>query len=306
MFTRLRPVCSFALTAAVIAVICVGAARRQDAYSHNDAPGYDVFLDSVRAGVLAHVPASPRGGKTGMSRAAVAATTSFVAARSGIAIAADAEARLLALQSEYEQGAAPYVTAGALADAISNWSVDDVLVTATPEEIDRSIESARGFDAPDLPEFFRAGRDRVQVPLGGGSIVASPDEVRAAVTSARTSADTRSYSQTRLRAAVERRLSERLTYLGRADGTRFAPDDLSPVETVALVYSLAANDPMDGSLVDLRGQMAEACKGRTRVVGAPYPRPDGHLPYGPNGYLASTPSPVFMSRVAGLLDRLYR
>ena len=174
MFTRLRPLLSFAVTAAVIAVICVGAARRQDADTRNDPPGYDAFLASVQAGVLKHVPASPRGGKTGNASGAVAATTSFIAARSGIAITARDEARLVALQSDYEQGDAPYITAESLADAIASWSVDDVLVTATSEEIDRSIESARGFDAPDLPEFFRAGRDRIQLPFGGASIVATP------------------------------------------------------------------------------------------------------------------------------------
>lgn len=304
MLTRVRPVIVITILAAAIAVICVGAARHHEADSRNDPPGYDVFLESVRAGVLARVPAAPRGGKLGTSRQAVTAATEFIASRSGIVInQVDAE-RLIALQDEYEAGTSQPVDADLLASHIADWTVDDVLMTATNAEVDESVEAARGFDAPDLPTSFKNGRGKIRFALGHPAVYSTPDEARFGIAAARTDTEIRDQLRIEVREGVSRKLSARTAYLQRADAGRFDSTDLSPVECLLLVYSLAADDMLAGSTEELRVRMHEAHKELSRMSNVPYPAPQGRLAYGANGYIVSTPAPVFMARLSSLFDRV--
>lgn len=303
MFTRPRPIFSFAVTVAVIAVICAGAARRQDADTRNDPPGYDAFLDSVRAGVLKHVPASARGARSGNSAAVVSAATSFIAARSGIAIAPADEARLVALETDYDNGIAPIITAEALAEALAYWAVEDVLATATPEEIDRSIESARGFDAPDLPDGFKRGRSRLHVGVGASTVWATPAQARDLIAKAREESAVRLDIVPAIRDRVTKDIAERITYLNRASSGRFDASDLSPIESMLITYSIGAGDVLAGSTSELQLRMVDVQKGLARQNGS-YPSPSGRLPYGGNGYLHASPADLFMSRLGALLARI--
>lgn len=290
----------------IIAVLAVFAAwSPRPSLSANataEASGFESLVASVRAGVMTSVPTAPLGGTTEQADAACTATKSFIAQRSGIELSERAIEALSASERRFVAAEFTGTSADALVEAMTDWAVDDVLMSVTAADIETSIEAARGFDAPDLPDGFRRGRSRVVIGTGSSTVWSTQEEARAAVAAARADESLRAVLRDRLRGRVDHDVNERIRVFSSADPTRFDRDALSPVEVVLITYSIAAGDYLGGSTAEVRERMRNVQKWIAAQDGH-FPSPEGRLPYGTNGYLHSSPADVFIARIDSLLVR---
>ncbi|HYX28491.1 MAG TPA: hypothetical protein VE863_07985 [Pyrinomonadaceae bacterium] len=156
-------------------------------------------------------------------------------------------------------------------------------------DIDHATEALRGFDAADLPDSFRRGRNTIKLRASQGSSL-KPEEFVAQAKAIR-SADSVSKSlfQGAAKTAIGNELQKRSHSLSDAIPERFGSSGLTPIQAVLMAYSIAADDPLTDSAANLQKHMIEVRDGFTRITGQPYANPQGHLAYGNNGYLFSTP-----------------
>lgn len=260
---------------------------------------YELFLDSVHSGVLETVPA-----ESTFDQEPTEAAVAFTARRSGLVLDPNARKRLGLLESEYVATGAHAMRAEEFGTILADWFLDDVLAKLSSDAIDQAIEAARGFDSADLPDSFKRGRSEVRLTIAEPEIVLSPLAARQALESLRESGDARDTFRVELRRQVTARIVERLAYLNAADSSRFRAERLSPVEVFLLAYSAISNDQLAGSDSDLKARMQALAATVEGMGSGKYPSPNGRLPFGTNGYLASSPLDVVMAHAAALFARM--
>lgn len=89
--------------------------------------------------------------------------------------------------------------------------------------------------------------------------------------------------------AIGSEVTRRVTSLSDAIPENFGPAGLTPIQAVLITYSVASDDPLMDSAINLHKRMRAIQLGFTRITGQAYASPDGHFAYGPNGYVFSTP-----------------
>lgn len=174
---------------------------------------------------------------------------------------------------------------------------------STDQEIDYAAETLRGFDAADLPESFRRGRDKIKLRASiAGS--ATPEDFKAQVKSLR-NADSASKEIFRgaAKVAIGNEVTRRVSSLNDAIPEKFASSNgLTPIQAVLITYSVASDDQLMDSASNLQKRLRSIQIGFTRITGKTYASPDGHFAYGPNGYVFSTPIDlVFDDQTVNLL-----
>jgi hypothetical protein len=176
--------------------------------------------------------------------------------------------------------------------------------TLSDAEVDSATETLRGFDAPDLPDSFRRGRDTIKLRASKASSL-KPEEFVNQVKAVR-GADYASQSlfHGAAKSAIGAEVQKRLNSLGEAMPEKFgsASGGLTPVQAMLITYSVASDDLLMDSRANLRKRLGSIQDGMTRITGQRYASPDRHFAYGRNGYIFSTPMDmVFDERTAGLL-----
>jgi hypothetical protein len=278
--------------------------RRTAAVRYDQAVAKQKFMASVRDGVGSEVSFARRGDNENGVRASVESAAHFMRQRSGVDLHGQTKTRLADMEGRTLNGTLRRITPDELSEVIAATAVERLAVSSD-EEIGRAVETLRGFDAPDLPDSFRNGRAHVQLRA---SVVCNltPEQLAAQMKAAR---DADPVTRTLIKVGVKRAASEevqkRTKYLGEAVPEQFgtaAIDGVTPLQAVLIAYSVAGDDPLAYSAANLQKRLASMHDGIERLTGRHYPSPDGHLAYGQNGYIFSTPLDiVFDEQTVNLL-----
>lgn len=295
-----------ALVALAGALVVGVSLRRTAAVRYDQAVAKQKFMASVRDGVGSEVSFARRGDNANGVCASVESAAHFMRQRSGVDLRGQTKTRLADMEGRTLNGTLRRITPDELSEAIAATAVERLAVSSD-EEIGRAVETLRGFDAPDLPDSFRNGRAHVQLRANAATNL-TPEQLAAQLKAAR---DADPVTRTLIKAGAKRGVSEevqkRTLYLGEAVPEQFgtaATEGFTPLQAVLIAYSAASDDPLAYSAANLQKRLASMHDGIERLTGRHYPSPDGHLAYGPNGYIFSTPLDiVFDEQTVNLLLR---
>lgn len=307
-FPHLRRVRYVALGAALACAAALGVGVWRAAAVRTLQPAAkQKFMASVRDG-LGEVRFARRGDDSNGARASVESAAHFMRQRSGVDLRGQTKSRLAEMEARALSGTLRRVTPDELGEIIAATAVERLAAASDPE-IERAVETLRGFDAPDLPDSFRKGREHVQLRANAATGL-TPEQLAARAKAAR-DADplSREVLKVGVRQAARGEVQKRVGYLGEAVPEQFgaaSTEGLTPLQAVLIAYSSASDDPLAESSANLQKRLKSVHDGIEQLTGRPYPSPDGRYAYGPNGYIFSTPLDIVFDEttVNLLLDHI--
>lgn len=290
------------------AVIAVSTWRAAAVRGDQTSTAQQKFKASVRDGVGSEVRFAQRGDNADAVRASVESAVHFMRQRSGVDLRGQTKSRLADMEAQTLNGTLRRITPDELAEIIAATTVERI-AASNDDEIGRAVETLRGFNAPDVPDSFRNARAHVQLRANAASDL-TPEQLTERVKAVR-DADpiTRAVVKAGIKGVAGDEVRKRMKYLGEAVPEQFgtaATDGFTPLQAVLIVYSAASDDPLADSEANLQKRLKSVHDGIEKVTGRHYPSPDGHLAYGPNGYIFSTPLDVIFDEqtVNLLLNRI--
>lgn len=236
---------------------------------------------------------------------------SFIQSRSGVRLGAEIKSELAALEEISLNGTSRRITVGQLSEILTDVALHR-LATLSDEEIGHVDDTLRGFHADGMPDMM-SGRHAIQLQ-GMGIFVSSQrfiqemKQLRTQCSSGHnevTRAMVQGFVQKNLDASV-RTLSEAVPeqFGGIWDSTNNHEGlaGVTPLQALVLTYSLASQDLLCDSQDNLKRRMRATRDALTRLTGQTFPNSDRYLPFGPNGYLTSSPLDlVFDDATLGLM-----
>lgn len=295
--------------ALVLALLCAGSigvstrrtkAIQTDAYTQSK----EIFKAAVRDGIGTEVEFAGPGDDAKNVRASIESATQFMRKRAGVDLRGQAKTRLAEMEASTLAGTTRRITPDELSEIIATTAIERIS-GASDEEIDRAAETLRGFDAPDLPESFRRGRDHVRLR---SSVVSNmtPEQFIAQVKAIRSADLVIKYAVLKPIAtnSAASEVNSRIRNLSDAVPEQFgaASSGLTPLQAVIITYSVVSEDRLAYSVGNLQNRIESLREAISKTIGQPYATTAGHLAYGPNGYLVSTPLDiVFDERTVNLL-----
>lgn len=303
----LKRVWFVALVVALICTVGIGVSVRHTNAVANDrnAELKEKFKAAVRDGIGNEVQLVRPGDGIKSVRASVESAAQFMRTRSGVDLRGQTKTRLADMESSTLAGMSRRITPDELSEILAVTTLER-LSAASDEEINRAAETLKGFDDPNLPDSFRRGRVNVRLRANRWGVDPTPEQFVSQVKAIR-DADPIIKSAIIKPVATRAASSEiqrRAKYLGESVPEQFgsAATGLTPLQAVLIVYSTISDDPLTDSNSNLRKRMEYIQGIVTKQTGQPYPSPDGHLAYGPNGYIFSTPLDiVFDEQTVNLL-----
>jgi hypothetical protein len=277
---------------AVVLAITSGALHH--AAAQTSAP--QEFSARLLDGVGTQVPFASSASGPETVRASVNLLATFLYRRSGVMLDDATQTRLADMEARTLAGLSPRVSSSLLAKILATVAQGRAM-SLSDQEIDYAVETMRGFYAPDLPAMFRDGRSAVQFRASvEGSL--SPDSMAAGMRALRMN-PAGSTLLPLLNQKIADQVTQRLALLGAALPEKFSSTayGLTPVQAVLVGYAIAADDHLGDSDANLRRRMYSMQAGIQRLIGAPYPSPDGHFAFGANGYFFSTPLNLVFDKV---------
>lgn len=264
--------------------------------------------ERIRGVVTSEIPLPAHGASLNETQAAVAALSRFLFARSGVSLNESAQRRLAEAETHVLSGAGRRISPSELGNILTA-TLMERMSALTDEEIAGMMESLRGFNAPDLPDGFRRGRSVVTIHVGGSYSV-SPEVFVARAKGLRrldgvTSNLIRELASDRATGAAQQR-AQLFSAAAPQHFARARERGMTPLQAFLVTYSLVSNDPLQYPTSGLPEAMRTWQETIIRATGNPYPHPDGHRAYGPNGYLVSSPLDVMLNEetISALLARL--
>ena len=273
-----------------IAVAGISISRSAAVQRNQTREGKQKFQASLRDGVGNEVTLARQGDDEINCRASANSLSNFMFKRSGAKLNGPTKNRLAKMEASTLAGATRRITPDELADILATTAVERIS-SLTDGEIDHAAETLRGFDAPDLPDSFRRGRDKIKLRASIAGTV-TPQEFSAQAKAIRGSDSvSKNIFHGAAKIAAGKEIHNRAAYLSEAIPENFgtATDGLTPIQAVLITYSVASDDLLMDSEANLQKRMRAIQDGITRVKGQTYASPDGHFAYGVNGYLFSTP-----------------
>jgi hypothetical protein len=261
--------------------------------------GKQKFMAGVREGVGKEVRLVRHGDDTKSVRASVESLSQFMSKRSSVDLPGQTKSRLADMETRTLAGASRRITADELSEILAATAIERIAVS-TDEEINRAVETMRGFDAPDLPASFRNTRTHARLRASVASNI-SPENLAFQIRAVR-SADfaSRALIKIAIKRTVATEVQKRTRYLSEAVPEQFgavASEGYSPLQAVLIAYASASDDPLAGSTDDLQTRMKSLHDGIERLTGRHYPGSDGRFAYGPNGYIFSSPLDIVLDEV---------
>jgi hypothetical protein len=261
------------------------------------AEGKRQYHARIRDGVGREVQFASPGDPPGLVHSSVNSVDNFIFKRSGVKLSGPTKNRIAEMERRTLNGEAKRLTISELNDVLTATAFER-LGRLTDEEILHIDDTLRGFNAPDLPRRF--GRRGINLP--GQTILISSerfiDQLKAMRDQTNTplgeviKAATHREVQKTLHRQI-RDLSEAVPekFVGAWDvaNNRRGDTGVTPLQAILIAYSVAGMDLLTGSQASLPKEMKGLQDGLTRIHGEKYPSPEGHLAYGVNGYITSTP-----------------
>jgi hypothetical protein len=300
-----------ALVVALVCAVGIGVSIRHTKAVANDrnAELKEKFKAAVRDGIGSEVQFTKPGDDAKNVRASVESATQFMRKRSGVDLRGQTKTRLADMESSASAGMSRRITPDELSEIIATTTLER-LSTASDEEINRAAETLKGFDAPDLPDSFRRGRANVRLRANRWGVDPTPEQFVSQVEAIRDADPTIKSAILKPMAtrAASSEIQRRAKYLSESVPEQFgsATTGLTPLQAILIAYSTLSDDPLTDSNSNLRKRMEYIQGIVTKQTGQPYPSPAGHLAYGPNGYIYSTPLDIIFDEqtVNLLLDHI--
>ena len=262
-----------------------------------EAEGKRQYHARIRDGVGREVQFASPGDAPGRVRSSINSVDNFIFKRSGVKLSGPTKNRIAEMEQRTLNGEARRLTISQLNDVLTETAFER-LGRLTDEEVLHIDDTLRGFKAPDLPKRFT----RRAINLPGQSVLISTDKFVDQVKAMR--GETNTTLGEVLKAATHREvqknvhrqirdLSEAVSekFVGAWDTTNDREGDtgVTPLQAVLIAYSTASMDLLIDSEAGVIKEMKSLQTGLSRIDGEKYPNPEGHLAYGVNGYLTSTP-----------------
>jgi len=186
------------------------------------------------------------------------------------------------------------ITKDQLAEILTSLAVGK-LRNLTDSQKENAIESMRGFNHPDLPQSYLAGRRFVSLRANGKGRM-TVEEIGVQIESVRGRKADSKIVYSMIRNAVALEIQSVCETLINADRYFFGGTscEMTPMQAYLVAYAVATDDLLAGNRADIAQKMDSIRAGAEVVGGAPYPDPAGAAPYGPNGYIFSTPSDLLL------------
>lgn len=270
------------------------------------------FVARITNGLGSAIRLAAPGNSIEQVNTSVGSTASFLYNRSNLTLAETTKERIAELEHQVLTGAKRYITASDLTEILTH-AVMDRAALLTDDEIKHAVETARGFDAPDLPSGFRLGRDITKLRAHSGG--PSPESLTQQLVAIRDTGN-RTFYEGVTRAAIDRALRDRLALFSEAAPTQWGGAwnpttnsdgsiGISPHQAIILVYSIGSDDYLADSITNLRARMNALRQALAARVGA-YLGAEGHFAYGVNGYFHSAPIDLMfdVATMGRLLDRI--
>jgi len=253
-------------------------------------------------------------GSPGRIRDSVNSFERFIFKRSGLKLSARVKTKLADMEARTLNGSSRRISVSELDEILSEVAIHR-LAALTDEDIKHTDETLRGFQTDDMPDQTW---NRSALKLPGRLLIVSSEKFIERMKSLReksTSADSeamkgviRSFVDNSLRESASR-LSEALPeqFGGVWDSTNNRDGaGLTPLQALTLTYSFASGDLLCDSDENLHKYMSGLQRAITKLRGQPHPMPEGHLAFGPNGYITSAPLDVVFDddTFSFLLDRI--
>lgn len=279
-----------------------------------EAEGKRQYHARIREGVGREVQFASPGDAPGLVHSSVNSVDNFIFKRSGVKLSGHTKKRIAEMELRTLNGEAKRLTMSELNDVLTATAFER-LGKLTDEEILHLDDTLRGFKAPDLPKRYT----RRMIHLPGRAMLISTDKVVDQLRAMRGQTNTplgevlkaATYRevQTNVRRQI-RDLSEAVPekFVGVWDATndRAGATGITPLQAVLIAYSVAGSDLLIDSEAGLLKEMKSLQAGLTRIHGEKYPSPNGHLAYGVNGYLTSTPLDLVFDEqtISRMLDHI--
>lgn len=273
------------------------------------------YMARVRAG-LSEVAFASQGSSHGEVRASVESVARFIRKRSGVNLNHSAIARLTEMEEHVLNGNGHRIL-GTDLGVILRDSAYERVAELTDQEIDGAIETLRGFDAPDLPNTHRRGRNIIYLRADRGG----PKVTEKVFAQARSFRDQARAGDETFRfflgSIASQEVSSRGRLLNEASPNQFPADKdsynafdvkLTPVQAVLFAYSVISDDHLLDAEAGHQKYLKFMRDFRARSSGGQYPDPHGRFAYGTNGYLYSSPLDLFLNdqAVERILERIER
>ncbi|MFN2454997.1 MAG: hypothetical protein ABR577_12320 [Pyrinomonadaceae bacterium] len=276
------------------------------------------FHNRIRDGVGRGVQfASPKD-SSGNIRASVNSVAHFIFTRSGTQISGEMKSRLAAMEERTLSSTQRRLSVRELSDILSEVAMER-LSKLTDQEIAHVDDNLRGFNAPDLPESYRRGREVMIRPRASRLQFMSSEKFIAQLKSLRDMSQNtiagavfrgmaRNVVQTEVRdkaRVLSAAVPEKFGGLWDGANDREGSVGLTPLQSLLVTYSVASDDYLCDSESYQRSYMKSKQQFSAQRNGH-FPSPDGHFAYGVNGYFYSTPLDlIFDEQTANrLLDRI--
>lgn len=288
-----RRVLFIATMTVITCALAIGVSLWRTAAVRNDrtTEARQKFKESVHEGVGSEVRFARQGDDRNSVFASIESAAHFMRQRSGVDLSGQTKTRLADMEARTLDGTTRRITPDELSEILAATVVERITV-ANDAEINHAVETMQGFNAPDLPEGFRKSRAQVLLRANTASVI-TPKQLTAQVKLLRaTNPITRALITAGIKQAASSEVQKRLKYLSEAVPEQFgraATEGFTPTQAVLIAYSAASDDPLADSTVNLQKRLLSVRDGIERLTGQHYPSPEGHLAYGVNGYIFSTP-----------------
>lgn len=278
------------------------------------AEGKRQFHARIRDGVGREVQFAWLGDPPGVIRASVNSVDNFIFKRSGVKFSGTTKTRLAEMEELTLSGRTRRLSLSELNEVLTITAFER-LGRLTDEEILHVDDSLRGFKSPDLPPRYQRG----MINLPSRLVLISTDKFVDQVKAIRDQSNT-PLGQV-LKAAGHREIQTimhgRIRALSEAVPEKFVGAwdtvndkdgeiGITPLQAVLIIYSVASSDLLCDSEANLAKFMKGKQDGLTRHLGEKYPSPEGHLAFGANGYITSTPLDLVFDEqtVSRILDHI--
>ncbi len=290
---------SLALTCVAVGIIVIqrSSARQQNRNQSVTAEGKRQLHSRIRDGIGLEVQFFSNSSSKDVSDS-VDSVESFIQSRSGIKLGREINSKLAVLEQSVLSGTSRRITISQLSEILTDVALHR-LATLSDEEIGHVDDTLRGFHTGGMPDMMSARR---AIQLQGMGILVSSERFIQEMKQLRTQCSSGHGEVTRamVQGFVEKNLDASVRTLSEAVPEQFGGiwdstnnreglAGVTPLQALVLTYSLASQDLLCDSQDNLKRRMRATRDALTRLTGQTFPNSDGYVPFGPNGYLTSSP-----------------
>lgn len=233
---------------------------------------------------------------------AVNAMANAMELRSNLTINPLVREQLTTSQTDAINGKQPLITFDRFADILSDTLLNQ-LTRLSDEDINQAIKTARGFNAPGIPEKLQS-QNVATIGIFPGRYIEVTDREAFRQIKAAANTNAQLFIKPLISSKIKEEARTHLANFAKAAPSTFGQTwntvtnqpakALTPAQAMALTYTLVTGDSFAGTTPTLNLEMQKKQDSVSKAYNS-YPSPNGHAPYGANGYLFSSAFALFFN-----------